>query len=81
MFQFVSILIIKLRSHFAHYTESIKKTIFSTLYKVFLCQFYVAKMPLKSYKICSKIFEHGFDPPPLLNDAQKNCGFGKGGHP
>ena len=21
-------------------------------------------MPLKSYKICPKIFEHGFDPPP-----------------
>ena len=37
-------------------------------------------MPLKSYKICSKIFEHGFDPP-LLNNVQKNCGFGEGGHP
>ena len=48
---------------------------------VFLCQFYVAKMPLKSYKICSKIFEHGNDPPPLLNDVKKNCGFGNVGHP
>ena len=38
-------------------------------------------MPLKSYKICSKIFEHGNDPPPLLKDVQKNCGFGDGGHP
>ena len=38
-------------------------------------------MPLKSYKICSKIFEHGNDPPSLLNDVQKNCGFGNGGHP
>ena len=38
-------------------------------------------MPLKSYKICSKIFEHGNEPPPLLNDVQKNCGFGFGWHP
>ena len=38
-------------------------------------------MPLKSYKICSKFFEHGNDPPPLLNDVQKNCGVGNGWHP
>ena len=30
-------------------------------------------MLLKSYKICSKIFEHGFDPPPFLNNVKKNA--------
>ena len=28
-------------------------------------------MPLKSYKICSKIFEHAFDPPLLLGQVEK----------
>ena len=28
-------------------------------------------MPLKSYKICSKIFEHGFDPPPFWTMFKK----------
>ena len=32
---------------------------------------YVAKMPLKSYKICSKIFEHGNDPPPFERCSKK----------
>ena len=31
-------------------------------------------MPLKTYKICSKIFEHGFEPPPpLLNNLKKTA--------
>ena len=32
---------------------------------------FVAKMPLKSYKICSKFFEHGFDPPPPFGTMLK----------
>ena len=28
-------------------------------------------MPLKSHKICSKIFEHGFDPPPFEQCSKK----------
>ena len=32
------------------------------LFQVFLWQFYVAKRPLKSYKMCNIFFEHGFDP-------------------
>ena len=36
----------------------------SSLKKVFLWQFYFAKRPLKSYKMCNIFFEHGFDPPP-----------------
>ena len=38
-------------------------------------------MPLKSYKICSEIFEHGFDPPPLLNNVKKTALFLKDGFP
>ena len=44
--------------------------------KSFLCQFYVAKRPFKSYKICSKIFEHWFDPPPLLKNVKKTTDLG-----
>ena len=38
-------------------------------------------MPLKSYKICSKIFEHGFDPPPLLNNVKKTADLVEEGTP
>ena len=47
--------------------------------KVFLCQFCVSKMPLKSYKICSKIFEHGLIPPlppTPLNNVKKTADLG-----
>ena len=37
--------------------------------------------PLKSYKICNKIFEHGFDPLPSPWTMLKKCGFGGGWHP
>ena len=33
-------------------------------------------MPLKSYKICSKIFEHGFDPPPFWTMLKKTTDLG-----
>ena len=39
-------------------------------------------MPLKSYKICSKIFEHGFDPPPpFWTTLKKTADLGDEGTP
>ena len=32
-------------------------------------------------KSAPKFLNMGLTPPPLLNDVQKNCGFGEGGHP
>ena len=36
---------------------------------------YAGKGPFLLYKIHSIIFEHGNDPPPLLNNVKKNCTF------
>ena len=48
------------------------ETMWNIPLKSLFIQFYVAKRPLKSYKICNNIFEHGFDPPPsLLNNVKK----------
>ena len=38
-------------------------------------------MPLKSYKICSKIFEHGIDPPPFWTMFKKTADLVKEGTP
>ena len=38
-------------------------------------------MPLKSYKICSKIFKHGNDPPPFLTMFKETADLVKEGTP
>ena len=38
-------------------------------------------MPLKSYKICSKFFEHGNDPPPFWTMFKKTAELVTGGTP
>ena len=47
----------------------------SRLKHPFYALVYAAKGPFALYKIYNITFEHGNDPPPRLNNVQKNCTF------